>query len=276
MSAARPRVLFVYFTVSQQTLRVIEAMTDTLRTRGCDVQQARIEFTDPRYADRFSRFPFKHPYLLVAGMLLPQLRHATGQIRVPDIVREGDYDLVCIGSPTWWLNPCMPIRSFMQSDLAGTVLAGKPFAAIVVCHRYWKNNLATVKALGIKKGGKFVNGIHFVAAGGPIGSMLALMSYFGTGVIKDRYLGLKIPRQTCSRATSGSLRPLQANWRTVSAAPVKAKAARLSFVVLHFFSAASTLTEARPLTSIPFFCSKSAIAALLLVPMSPSGGPPTS
>ena len=34
-----------------------------------------------------------------------------------------------------------------------------------------------VKALGIKKGGKFVKGIHFVAAGGPIGSMLALMSW---------------------------------------------------------------------------------------------------
>ena len=81
----------------------------------------------------------------------------------------------------------------MESDLAGTVLAGKRFAAIVVCHRYWKNNLATVKALGIIKGGKFVNGIHFIAAGGPIGSMLALMSYFGTGVVKDHYLGVKIP-----------------------------------------------------------------------------------
>jgi hypothetical protein len=193
MSVTRSRVLFVYFTVSQQTLRVVEAMTDTLRKRGCDVQQARIEFTDPRYAERFSRFPFKHPYLLVAGMLFPQLRHATGEVSVPDMAREGDYDLVCIGSPTWWLNPCMPIRSFMESDLAGTVLAGKRFAAIVVCHRYWKNNLATVKTLGIRKGGNFVNGIHFVAAGGPIGSMLALMSYFGTGVIKDRYLGVKIP-----------------------------------------------------------------------------------
>ncbi len=193
MTATRPRILFVYFTVSKQTLRVVEAMTDTLRKRGCDVHQAQIEFTDPRYSDRFSRFPFKHPYVLVARMLLPQLCHATGQIRVPDIVREGDYDLVCIGSPTWWLNPCMPIRSFMESDLAGTILTGKRFAAIVVCHRYWKNNLATVRALGIKKGGKFVDGIHFIAAGGPIGSMLALMSYFKTGVIKDRYLGVKIP-----------------------------------------------------------------------------------
>jgi hypothetical protein len=35
----------------------------------------------------------------------------------------------------------------MESDLAGTVLAGKRFAAIVVCRRYWKNNLATVKTL---------------------------------------------------------------------------------------------------------------------------------
>jgi hypothetical protein len=193
MTAAQPRILFVYFTVTQQTLRVVEAMTDTLRERGCDVREARIEFTDPRYANRFSRFPFKHPWLLVGGMLSPQLRHVTGQIHVPDTVREADYDLVCIGSPTWWLNPCMPIRSFMESDLAGTVLAGKRFAAIVVCHRYWKGNLATVKALGIKKGGKFVNSIHFTAAGGPIGSMLALMSYFRTGVIQDRDFGIKIP-----------------------------------------------------------------------------------
>jgi hypothetical protein len=189
----RPRVLFVYFTYSQQTLRVVDAMSATLRERGCDVRQARIEFTDPRYAELFSHFPFRHAYLAVARMVAPQLLHATGQIRVPDTVREPDYDLVCIASPTWWLNPCMPIRSFMQSDLAGTVLAGKQFAAIVVCHRYWKNNLATLKALGIKKGGQFVNGIHFIAAGGAIGSMFALMGYLGTGAVQERYLGVKLP-----------------------------------------------------------------------------------
>jgi hypothetical protein len=53
--------------------------------------------------------------------------------------------------------------------------------------------LATARKLGIRKGGKFFNGTHFIAAGGAIGSMLALMSYFGTGVIKDRYLGVRIP-----------------------------------------------------------------------------------
>jgi len=35
-------------------------------------------------------------------------------------------------------------------------------------------------------------GIHFTAAGGPIGSMLALMSFFKTGVIQERALGVKL------------------------------------------------------------------------------------
>lgn len=193
MSADKPKVLFVYYTYSQQTFRVVEAMTVTLREHGCEVEQARIEFVDPRYTDLFSHFPFGNAWLAVARMVSPQLRHATGEIRVPDIVREGDYDLVCIASPTWWLNPCMPVRSFMESDLAGTVLAGKRFAVVVVCHRYWKSNLAALKALGIKQGGKFVDAIHFIAAGGPVGSMLALMGYLAKGVVQERYLGVKLP-----------------------------------------------------------------------------------
>jgi hypothetical protein len=193
MTADKPKVLFVYFTYSQQTLKVVEPMAGILRERGCDVALARIEFTDPRYTDLFSNFPFKYAYLAVSRMLAPQLGHAIGQIRAPDIGREGDYDLVCIASPTWSFNPCMPIRSFMESDLAAPVLAGKRFAVVVVCHRYWKNNLATLKALGIKQGGKFVNAIHFIVAGGPVGSMLALMGYLAKGVAQERYLGVRLP-----------------------------------------------------------------------------------
>ena len=33
----RPRVLFVYYTYTQQSLRVVEAMADALRERGCEV-----------------------------------------------------------------------------------------------------------------------------------------------------------------------------------------------------------------------------------------------
>src|SRR5439155_17029640 len=118
-SAPRPRVLFVYFTYTQPSLKVAEAMADALRERGCDVRLAGIEFTDARYAERFSRFPLRHAYLDIFGMLPAQLRGATGEIRIPDPALEGEYDLLCIGSQTWRLKTTVPVRSFLTYDLAG-------------------------------------------------------------------------------------------------------------------------------------------------------------
>ncbi len=56
-STRRPSVLFVYYTYTQQTQKVIDGMADVLRSRDCDVHLGAIEFTDPRYADRFKEFP---------------------------------------------------------------------------------------------------------------------------------------------------------------------------------------------------------------------------
>jgi len=172
---------------------VVEAMADVLRERGCEVRQAGIEFTDKRWAERFSRFPLRHAYLDVLGMAPAQMRGATGEIRIPDEAREGDYDLICVGSPTWFFRPSVPIRSFLKSEAAGRLLDGKRFTAFVVCRRYWSINLRTVRKLGTRQGGEYVNGIHFSFAGGQVRSLLSLLSYFGKGENRERYLGVKIP-----------------------------------------------------------------------------------
>src|SRR4051794_33681396 len=193
MSTTTPRVLLVYFTYTQQSLKVAEVIADVLRERGCEVRLAGIELTDSRYAERFTRFPLRHAYRDIFGMLPAQLRGATGDIRIPDEAREGEYDLICIGSPTWWLKTSVPIRSFLKSDTAGQLLDGKPFAAYVVCRRYWSINLRAVRKLGTKQGGAWIDGIHFAFAGGQVRSLLSLLSYFGKGEDRERYLGLKIP-----------------------------------------------------------------------------------
>jgi menaquinone-dependent protoporphyrinogen IX oxidase len=188
-----PRILLVYYTYTQQSSKVAEAMADVLRERGCDVRQAAIEFTDKRWAERFSRFPLRHVYRDLLGMLPAQVRGATGEIQIPDEAREGDYDLICIGSPTWFFKPSVPVRSYLESDTAKQLLDGKPFAAFVVCRRYWSINLRSVRKLGTKQGGEYVDGTHFSYAGGQIRSLLSLFSYFGTGENRERYLGVKIP-----------------------------------------------------------------------------------
>ncbi len=192
-SATGPRVLFVYFTYTQQSLKVAEAMAEVLRKRGCDVQLAGIELTDSRWAERFTRFPLRHAYLDIFGMMPAQLRSATGEIRIPDDASDGDYDLVVIGSPTWWLKTSVPIRSWLKSDAAGRVLNGTRFTAYVVCRRYWGFNLRAVNKLGTERGGAYIDGIHFSFAGGQVRSLLSLLSYFGKGQNQERYLGVTIP-----------------------------------------------------------------------------------
>ena len=191
--AGKPSVLFVYYTYTQQTLKVAEAMADVLRGRGCDVHLAAIEFTDPRYEKRFKKFPMPRPFLEVVAMIPAELRRRPAKIGIPAVVTERDYDLVCIGSPTWWLTTDVPIRSFLESDTASRVLNGKPFAAAVPCRRYWRHNLKTVRRLGTKLGGVYTDGIHFRYQGGQVRSLLALISYLGSGEYRERYLGFKIP-----------------------------------------------------------------------------------
>jgi hypothetical protein len=192
-SAIKPSVLFVYYTYTQQTRKVAEAMAEVLRRRGCDVHLAAIEFTDPRYQKRFSQFPMPHPFLEVLGMIPAELRRRPASIGIPGVVTERDYDLVCIGSPTWWLTTDVPVRSFLQSDTASRVLGGKPFAVAVPCRRYWRHNLKTVRRLGAERGGSFTDGIHFRYQGGQVRSLLSLISYLGSGKYRERYLGVKIP-----------------------------------------------------------------------------------
>ncbi len=192
-TATRPHVLLVYYSHTKQAQRVADEMTTVLKGRGCDVTQAGIEFTDPKYSKNFKTFPFKHAVFSILPLLWPQLRRKTGEFTVPDVAKTGSYDLVCVGSPTWFFRTCMPVRSYLESDGARAALAGKPFSAYVVCRRYWSVNLREVRKLGVAQGGKYLEGIRFTYEGGQVRSLVSLLSYFGKGTMVDRAGGLKIP-----------------------------------------------------------------------------------
>lgn len=189
----RPRILLLYYSYTGQARKVLEAAGEVFRERGCDVTTAGIEFTDQRYAEKFSRFPMHRVWPDMLSVLPAQIRGETGEIRTPDAVRDQQYDLICIGSPTWWRTASMPIRSFLQSDEAQKLLSDTPFAVFAVCRRYWRENLDAVRALAEKQGGRYLDGMHCAYPGGQVASMLSLTSYLGSGEYRDRYLGVPIP-----------------------------------------------------------------------------------
>ena len=77
--------------------------------------------------------------------------------------------------------------------MAGQALSGKQFAVAVLCRRYWRHNLNTVRRLATQRGGLFVDSIHFAYEGGQVRSLRSLLSYLGWEEYRQRYLGAKNP-----------------------------------------------------------------------------------
>jgi hypothetical protein len=194
MANDRPKVLLLYYTYTGQSLRVLKAAGEVFDERRYEVCTAEITFTDRRYAGRFKQFPMRHVWRDMLSVLPAQTRRTTGEIAIPDEVKNVHYDLICIGSPTWWGTTSMPVRSFLKSDDARRLLADRPFAVFVVCRRLWEGNLKAVKSLGQKLGGRFVGAIHFEYPGGQLTSLLSMTSYLASGQYRDRYLGVRIPQ----------------------------------------------------------------------------------
>ena len=190
---SKPKVLIVYFTLTKQVGRVVDAMAKEFEARGCDVTNAKIEFTDERWVAKLSEFPMKRPMANLATVLPAQLRHKTGEIGIPPEAQSGDYDLVLIASPTWWFRTCIPIRSYLESPAANAVLDGKPFATASVSRRYYGINLREQRRLAEKNGGRFADKTHFVAAGGQVKSMLSWLGYMRHGEPQTRAMGMKMP-----------------------------------------------------------------------------------
>ena len=192
----KPRVLIVYYTFSRQTGRVVDSMTEALTVRGCDVTQAPLEFTDERFGERFStpNLPMRSvPSLKIGSILVSQRMKRTGEIGIPPAAIEGDYDLILIGSPTWWLTTNMPVRSYLESPEAKRVMQGKPFAAFSVSRRYYKGNMKDVRKLGEANGGTWLGETHFLAAGGQVKSMLSWLGWIKHGEPQERVFGMKMP-----------------------------------------------------------------------------------
>ena len=97
-----------------------------------------------------------------------------------------------LASPTWWFQTSMPIRSYLESPAAKTVLDGKPFACVSISRRYYGSNLRQQRKLGEKNGGRWIAKTHFVSAGGQVKSMLGWLGYMKHGEPQERVFGLKM------------------------------------------------------------------------------------
>jgi len=194
MTSEAPKVLIVYYSFTKQTQLAAQIMADRLTERGAAVTTSSIEFTDAHYGKNFSKYPMDRPLPKIFGMLPAQTRKKMGTINVRAEANSDEFDFIIVGSPTWWLTTCMPVRSYLHDPSAKTALNGKPFAAFSVSRRYWKGNIQTIEALGEKNGGQWQGETHFVAYGNQVMSMWSWLAFMRNHAkARSRSLGKKLP-----------------------------------------------------------------------------------
>lgn len=183
------RVLLLYYSYTNQTRRIADSMTDVFLSEGCEVSRMELTLVDDRYPLELPLRPFWRRML---KLVLPQLLGRTGKIEFDKELLAGRYDLVCIGSPTWWFYPAIPITTFLKSEAASQLLNEQRFAVFTVCRAFWGPNLRTVKRLAKRAGGVFTESAAFVFQGNQVQSMFSFLNFLQTGSDRQRYLGLRI------------------------------------------------------------------------------------
>ncbi|MCA9120137.1 MAG: flavodoxin family protein [Planctomycetaceae bacterium] len=184
-----PRVLLLYYSYTNQTRRVADAMAEVFVAEGCEVTRLELTLSDQRFSLELPLQPF---WRRILKFVVPQLLGQTAEIKFDEQLLDAEYDLVCIGSPTWWFYPAVPITSFLKLPAASKVLRGSRFAVFTVCRAFWWVNYRTVRRLATRAGGSFADSATFAFHGNQVQSMLSFLNYLQSGENRERFMGCRI------------------------------------------------------------------------------------
>lgn len=180
------RALLVYYSFTDQARIAAELAASELRAQAIEPVLVRIDFADA--AQRLQRpLPFKEQ---VRWGNLAEQRQTMSMVFDPPGALDARYELVLIFSNTWKFHPSVPVQSFLATPQAAAVLRDTPFAVIVVCRGFWKQNLRLVREAAEKLGGLYLAGAGFGFSGSWLSSTAQSILYVATTGASARRWGL--------------------------------------------------------------------------------------
>lgn len=149
----KKKILVIYYSQSGQLRDILNSITSDIKDRA-DIDFVPIEpevpYSLPWKASKFfDTMPETVQHIPIA--LKP----------LPAFVKQTNYDLVILGYQTWFLNPSLPISSFLQSEDA-QVLNGKPVITVNGCRNMWLHSQEKMKEYLLKAGANLAGNIVLV------------------------------------------------------------------------------------------------------------------
>jgi hypothetical protein len=132
----KPRILVLYYTQTGQVQRILESIVAGM-DGNADIEAAEIEPVTP--------YPFPWPSGSFYDILPTVMAHSTVPLKPLSTACTGkDYDLVILGYQPWFLNPSLPVISFLKSEQA-QLLKNKPVVTVTGCTKMWLHAQEEVK-----------------------------------------------------------------------------------------------------------------------------------
>ncbi len=126
----KPKVLFLFYSFSGQTVGVMNRLTAGLKSQGVEVKTEKLWPITPL------RFPFESIYTTVKMMVITFFRYRMPIKELPDVCFE-DFDLIILAGPTWSYSPSGPILSMLDRD-GEALFKNKMVLPLISCRGYWR------------------------------------------------------------------------------------------------------------------------------------------
>jgi hypothetical protein len=176
------KILVIYFTQTGQLRSAIEATLKPLKEdANCKIYYHEILPVKP--------YPYPWKYTEFFDVFPETVNGVPCEIQATSIDLDIDYDLVIIGYQPWFLSVCVPVNSFLQSDVAQKVLKGKNVVTIIACRNMWLSAQEKMKLQLKNLNANLVGNITYVDKSANLISLITVLAFVLKGV-KEKFLGI--------------------------------------------------------------------------------------
>ena len=99
------------------------------------------------------------------------------EVEVEGIIKGKRYDLLIVAFQPWFLHPSLPMTSFMQNEIAETLISGTKILTLIGARNMWLNAQEKIKKHIIRLGGHLVGNIAFVDSSPNLVSTLTVIRW---------------------------------------------------------------------------------------------------
>jgi hypothetical protein len=169
------KVLVVEYSQTGQLSAVLDALLGPLlaENSGVVVVREKLQPLQP--------YPFPWPFWQFMDAFPESVTGESPALAPLSPEASGDFDLVILGYPIWFLSPAPALMGFLRSDAGRRLLDGKPIVTVTACRNMWLMAQEVVKQELREAGAIHCDHIALVDRGSAIATFITTPRWLMTG-----------------------------------------------------------------------------------------------